>query len=273
MMFPTKFDSIVHLHLQALTSLTFNLFPFFPNSPRHLWRGIIGLIIGFCFVLFLGLLSKPTIAQINQAIIQEILDGDQVFIQEAQAKVEDKADFGQIVLTKESRAGMLFNNGAAGRIGSNSSVTVGQCVEVQLGQILVSGPINGCIAGVTVTVEGTLYVLETTDGNTGDIKVLEGTVQVSSADGTGEPVEVTEGEKVSVLRGILGDVIPMTTEEIVTLLGGQLFSGFNIPVTPEGALFSLCSRLLPGFSCSTTGFPTPPIPSPPVSLPIPRLPF
>ncbi len=273
MMFSTKFDSIAQLHLQALTSLTSNLFPFCPSSPRLFWRRIIYLITGFCLVLFLGLLPQPTIAQINQAIIQEILDGDQVFIQEAQAKVEDKADFGQIVLTKEARAGMLFNNGAAGRIGINSSVTVGQCVEVQQGQILVSGPINGCIAGVTVTVEGTLYVLETTDGNSGNIKVLEGTVQVSSTDGSGEPLEVTEGEKVSVLRGILGDVIPMTTEEIVSLLGGQLFSGFTIPVTPEGALFSLCSRLLPGFSCSTTGFPTPPIPTPPVSIPTPRFPF
>lgn len=273
MMFPKKLFSIVYFQFPSLTSLRFNLFPFFHNFRRHLWRHLTSLITGFCLVLFLGLLPKLTMAQINQAIIQEILDGDQVFIQETQAQVEDKADFGQIVLTKKARAGMLFNNGASGRIGMNSSVTVGQCVEVQQGEILVSGPINGCIAGVTVTVEGTLYVLETTDGKTGNIKVLEGTVQVSSADGTEEPVEVTEGEKVSVLRGILGEVIPMTTEEIVALLGGQLFSGFTIPVTPEDALSSICSRLLPNFSCSTTGFPTPSIPTPPISIPTPNLPF
>ena len=110
-------------------------------------------------------------------------------------------------------------------------------------------------------------------GNTGNIKVLEGTVQVSSNTGTGEPVEVNEGEKVSVLQGILSDVIPMTPEEIVSILSGRLFSGFTIPITPEGALYSVCSRLLPGFSCSTSGIPTPSIPTPPIPVPIPRFPF
>ncbi|VXD18972.1 conserved exported hypothetical protein [Planktothrix serta PCC 8927] len=256
--------------------LTFSLFSGFSGwfqSPRY-WRRILtGLIIGFCLVFSTGLFQQSTVAQINLAIIQEILDGDQVFIQDNQAKVEDQAEFGQIVLTKKSRAGVIFNNGAAGRMDANSVVTVGQCVEIKQGQILVSGPINGCIAGFTVGVQGTIYILETTDNNTGNVKVLEGTVQVSSSDGTGEPVEVKEGEKVSVLQGILSQVIPMTPEEIVSILSGRLFSGFTIPVTPEGALYSLCSRLLPGFSCSTSGIPTPSIPTPPVPVPIPRLPF
>lgn len=250
-------------------STSFNL-----TQPPRIWRRIlIGLITGFCLFLSLGLFQQSTVAQVNLAIIQEILDGDQVFIQDHQAKVEDQAEFGQIVLTKASRAGVLFNNGAAGRMDSNSVVTVGQCVEIKQGMILVSGPVNGCIAGFTVGVEGTIYILETTDGNTGNIKVLEGTVQVSSNTGTGEPVEVNEGEKVSVLQGILSDVIPMTPEEIVSILSGRLFSEFTIPITPEGALYSVCSRLLPGFSCSTSGIPTPSIPTPPIPVPIPRFPF
>ncbi|WP_353674226.1 hypothetical protein [Synechocystis sp. LKSZ1] len=229
--------------------------------------------------IFLGvsasvsLFALPGQAQISQAVVQEIIDGNQVYIQEIPAKVDDKADFGQVVLTKESRASLAFNNGAAGRLGHNASVTVGQCVEVQQGELLISGPVNGCVAGITVAVKGTVYVLQKQDDKSGTVKVVEGTVQVTTADKPGETVEVKAGEQISILRGILGSVIPMTPEEIVALLSGQLFSGFQIPVTPDGLLQSACSRLLPGLSCSTTGLPSYPVPSLPVPISIPGLPF
>lgn len=248
-------------------------------QPFPGWKQIlIGFSTGFFLILSMGMFQQPTIAQTNLAIIQEIIDGDQVFIQENQARVEDQAEFGQIVVTKDSRAGVIFNQGASGRMDRNSQITVGQCVEIRQGKILVSGPFNGCIAGLTVGVEGTIYILETTDGNTGNIKVLEGTVEVTPADGSGEPIKINEGEKLPILKGILSQVIPMTLEEIYSILLGELFNGFNIPVTPEGALSSVCSRLLPGFTCSKNGIPTPaiptpPIPTPPVSAPIPRFPF
>ena len=256
-----------------LKKFKFNLSPVLLKLTRYPLYYFISLIIGFCLVINLGILERPAVAQINQAIIQEILDGDQVFIQKAIAKVEDKAQFGQIVLTKESRAGMLFNNGASGRLGINSSVAVGQCVEVQQGAILVSGPINGCMAGVTVAVQGTIYVLETTDGQSGNVKVVEGSVKVTPRDGSGESVTIKEGEKIDILQGILGQIIPMSPEEIVSLLNGQLFSGFQIPITAEGALQSACSRLLPGLSCSTTGLPSYPLPTPPIPFSIPGFPF
>ncbi|MGL5035288.1 MAG: hypothetical protein ACRC6M_15990 [Microcystaceae cyanobacterium] len=211
-------------------------------------------------------------AQISQAVIQEIIDGDQVFIQQKQAKVEDTAQFGQIVLTKDSRAGILFNNGALGRLGNNAKVTVGQCVEVEKGELLISGPVNGCMAGLTVAVKGTLYLLKKTDENSGTVQVLEGTVQVTNQDKPGEVVEVTSGQEVAIFQGILGQAIPMTPEAIAAILSGQLFSGFQIPVTPDGALQTLCSQLLPGLSCSTTGLPSYPIPTPPIPLPF-SLPF
>jgi hypothetical protein len=146
-------------------------------------------------------------------------------------------------------------------------------VEVQQGELLVSGPVNGCVAGITVAVKGTVYVLQKQDDNSGTVKVVEGAVQVTTADKPGETVEVKAGEQISILRGILGAVIPMTPEEIVALLSGQLFSGFQIPVTPEGLLQSACSRLLPGLSCSTTGLPSYPVPSLPIPVNIPRFPF
>lgn len=219
--------------------------------------------------------TMPQIAksQITQATLKEILDGNEVFIQEKIANVEDAANFGEVVLTKQSRAGLIFNNGAKGRLGEQAKVTVGQCVEVKQGEILISGPVNGCMAGLTVSVKGTLYVLKKTEQDSGTVEVLEGTVQVQNNQQPGETIEIKAGEKIELLQGILGQVIPLSSEEIVAILNGQLFTGFTIPVTPEGALQQICSRLLPGLSCSTTGLPSYPIPTPPIPIPLPSLPF
>ena len=75
----------------------------------------------------------PSQAQISQAVVQEIIDGPQVYIEEIQAKVDDQAEFGQVIVTKKARAGILFNNGASGRLSENASVIVGQCVELERG--------------------------------------------------------------------------------------------------------------------------------------------
>lgn len=219
-------------------------------------------------IITLGLLPQSTLAQINQATVIEIIDGEEVYIEQEPAQVEDQANLGQFVATKESRAGLEFNNGAAGRIGINSQVIVGQCVEVEQGQILVSGPANGCIAGFSVGVQGTLYILETNADGTGNVKVLEGAVQITPEEEGAEPVILIEGQKIAILPGILGEIEQITSEEFAAIVAGPLFSGFNIPITPAGLLQSTCSRLFPvGFSCSSNGVPTPVVPTPGVPRP------
>lgn len=229
-------------------------------------------------VVEFGVLNVPVFAQINLAIVQEILDGKEVFIEEQQAQIADQANLGQLIQTKTSRAGLEFNNGAAGRIGSNSRVTVGQCVEIEQGQVVVSGPANGCIGGFSVGVKGTLYIMETNSNGTGNIKVLEGEVEVTSQEPGAVPVILREGQRIGVLPGVLGQVQNITPEELALILTGELFSGFSIPITPEGLLQSICQRIVPSnFSCSANGVPTPNVPTPPVpSAPrpsIPRAPF
>lgn len=228
----------------------------------------------FIFSLF-GLFSPPMLAQINQAKLLEVLDGEEVFIEQEPAQVEDTADLGQLLHTEESRAGLEFNNGAAGRIGSRSRVTVGQCVEVESGQIVVSGPANGCIAGFSVGVQGTMYIMETNDEGVGSIKVLEGVVEVTPTDGVSAPIILIEGQKIGVLPGILGEIERITPEEFAAIVTGELFSGFNIPITPSGGLQGICQRIFPaGFRCSSEGIPTPIVPTPSVPRPpTPRLPF
>ncbi|MEB3191386.1 MAG: hypothetical protein VKL42_13675 [Snowella sp.] len=232
-----------------------------------------GLSMGLFLVILEGIFPLPSHSQISQAIVQEIIDSDQVFIQEKPAKVDDKANFGDVVLTQQARASLLFNNGAAGRLGNNAKVTVGQCVEVERGELLISGPVNGCMGGLSVAVKGTLYILKKTDQGSGSVQVLEGTVQVSNKNQPAEKIEVSAGEKIELLQGVLGSVIPMTSEEIRALLSGKLFSDFHIPITPDSALQQVCSRLLPGLSCSSTGLPSYPIPTPSLPISVPGLPF
>lgn len=242
------------------------------NSMSKISRIVLSTLLASGTLLFSPLSS---LAQINQAEVNEILDSEEVFIEETPAKVEDKADFGQAVITQEARAGLEFNNGAVGRLGSNSSVTVGQCVEVKSGQLLVSGPVDGCIAGFLVNVQGTLYLLEMDAENNGNIKVLEGTVSVvpQGALEAVEPVILSAGQKLPVVGNILGRIQDITPEEFAQLVAGELFQGFTIPVTVEGALRSVCLQLFGGlgFTCTAGGIP---VPAPPVPIPgIPRLPF
>lgn len=151
-----------------------------PKVLRQLKVGLLGLI---CFGLVLVSHSQPIAAQAgaNLAIISEILDGNQVFIQNRQAKVNDQASRGQKVLTRDARAAILFNNGAIGRLGKNSVLTVGdRCAQIRRGQILVSGPASSCSSSVVAGVRGTTYLLEVDDHDQTIVKVLEGEVTVTS---------------------------------------------------------------------------------------------
>lgn len=234
---------------------------------------LLALLFGlsFCTIVFY---SVPSVAQINLATINEIVDGEQVFIQTKQAKVNDTATLGQEVKTEASRAGLFFNTGAAGRLAPNSMVTVGQCVEVQQGQLVVSGPANGCIAGFSIDVQGTVYVVEKTGERPGEVKVLEGKLTVKR-DGEAESeevVEVKEGEKVAVVsEEELGPVEKLTAEEVRNILSGPLFQGFTIPIPNQNLLTQVCQRLFPSFACPAVGGGIPSVPRP--SIPRPSLPF
>ncbi|MCS6813810.1 MAG: hypothetical protein NZ772_09610 [Cyanobacteria bacterium] len=122
------------------------------KTLRQLSISLLGLV---CFSLAIVSHSQPIAAQsgANLATISEILDGNQVFIQSRQAKVNDQARRGQKVMTRDARAAILFNNGAVGRLGKNSVLTVGdRCAQIRRGQILVSGPASSCSSSVVAGV-------------------------------------------------------------------------------------------------------------------------
>jgi len=146
----------------------------FSRQPKH----ISFFFVGLCIFALATPRIEPVSAQSTQAIVQEILDGNQVFIQNQQASVNDVARAQQQVRTGNSRTALLFNTGAVARLSANSVLRIGQCAQLSRGTILVNGAINACSSGITTGVRGTTYLLEVDDSGNQQVKVLEGEVTV-----------------------------------------------------------------------------------------------
>jgi hypothetical protein len=234
-------------------------------KKRPFRRICFGWLSGFYIALTFGIPPLPAIAQINQATISEIISGTEVFIESQQAQVNDTANFQEVVRTEApTRAGIRFNNGAAGRLGPNASVIVGQCIEVEQGQLLVSGPANGCVSGFDIGVQGTIYVIDANDpnpDNLGRIIALEGEVQLNrrgaNAADNGVPIRLNQGQKVSILTsGNLSPVEAIPAEEFASILTGPLFQDFSEPVPNQSELRAVCLELYaPQYECSAAGVP------------------
>ncbi|MBW4522143.1 MAG: FecR domain-containing protein [Scytolyngbya sp. HA4215-MV1] len=139
-------------------------------------------LVGFCIVLMLDWLWNPTIvhsASIQQATLSEILDGNQVYIQNKQARLNDRANQGQRIRTGKTRVQLNFNTGAVARLSYNSVLTVGQCARLQRGTLLVNGAVSGCTPSVVAGVRGTTYLLTVNEAGDTQVQVLEGKVVVN----------------------------------------------------------------------------------------------
>ncbi|MEB3291092.1 MAG: hypothetical protein VKI82_14335 [Leptolyngbya sp.] len=141
------------------------------------------LAVVSCAILGHGVMALPRSAAwgqtVSSATITEILDSNQVFIQDRQAAVNSVAQRQQRVRTQAARVSLRFNNGAVARLGHNASLTVGQCVQLNRGIVLVSGSVNGCSTTTVAGVRGTIYTLEVTEAGETIIEVFEGEVVVS----------------------------------------------------------------------------------------------
>ena len=82
-------------------------------------------------------------AAADQATIQEILDGDQLFIDSRKARVRETAQTPQVISTGDSRGQLKFSSDAVGRINRQSLLKLGSsCFLLNKGQILISGQIQ-----------------------------------------------------------------------------------------------------------------------------------
>jgi len=159
------------------------LWNLFQNSIQRIFRlphqkRIAFFLTGLCIFALATPQIAPVSAQSTQATVQEILDGNQVFIQNKQASLNDVARQKQQVRTGNSRTALLFNTGAVARLSANSVLNIGQCARLRKGTILINGAVNACSSSITTGVRGTTYLLEVDESGNQKVTVLEGEVVV-----------------------------------------------------------------------------------------------
>lgn len=208
-------------------------------------------------LILVGAIAGAAGAQQNQsavqsAVVQEILDGKELFIDQQQARVKQKAQAPQLVSTGNSRGQLSFDGGAVGRLNRQSQLRLGSsCFVLDRGQVLVSGKQGGCTRSARLSVRGTNYLLEVNEAGDTEISVLEGEVEVQlSRDG--EPLE---GQEVTTLQsgqrlrlspqGVVLALLALSSGDYTRIVTGPLFKGFNLPLPAQQALDSYLRSYLP----------------------------
>ncbi|WP_094556631.1 hypothetical protein [Synechococcus sp. 1G10] len=185
-------------------------------------------------------------------MIQEILDGNQLYVDRLQAKVRQKADAPKQIRTGQSRGQLGFESGAVGRINRLSQLRLGSsCFVLSQGQILVSGNQSGCTRSSRLSVRGTNYIISLADDGSADVSVLEGSVlleQLSKGAGQGRAAIYVHGGTAIRLSptGELLSSRPLTQNDYRQILNGPLFVGFATPLPAMEALLSHLRRTMPG---------------------------
>lgn len=223
-----------------------------PKLDQHRAR-ISTVLKSLSLTLAISLIDFPALAQINLATLINIVgQDDKVFIENQVAQVSDQAALGDQVRTEQARAQLDFNTGATGRLVENSTITVGQCVEVQQGVLVASGPATGCVVGFSAGVQGTIYVVTAQTINNipvGAINVLEGEIRLSAQTNPNDPNAriIREGQQVTGLtQGLnLSEVAirQISKKEYEALITGPLFKGYPEPLPGQEKINEVCERL------------------------------
>lgn len=223
----------------------------------------------------LPLLAPPRAQAAESATVVEILDGNQLYIDQRQARVKARASAPEVVSTRDSRGQLTFSSGAAGRLNRFSLLRLGSsCFLMEKGQILVSGKQNGCTRSARLSVRGTNYVVDVQEDGTAEISVLEGAVEVEPLrDGqpSGEPpTTVQAGNKLRLSPvGVVLALLRLSPADYTTLFSGPLFSGFRTQLPGFSSLESYIRSSVPGVTLPSLPA-GPALPSVPVLPSIPR---
>ena len=206
-------------------------------------------IVAFSSCLTISLAgTAPVFADSQKATIQEILDGDELFIDDQKAKIEEKAQPPQVISTGLSRGQIAFSGGAVGRINRQSLVKLGSsCFLLNKGQILISGRQDGCTASSRLSVRGTNYVLKISDDGNTDLAVLEGSVEVTDNSGEQEAVTVEAGQRLRLSpAGVVIGLLQLASGDYQRILDGPLFIGYTAPLPGLADLRRYLNLNVPG---------------------------
>lgn len=186
------------------------------------------------------------------ARVQEILDGNELYIDQKQAKVNQLAYRPELIATKQSRGSIAFSTGAQARINKNSQLRLGEnCARLTQGQMLVSGKQNTCVGSVKMSVRGTHYVVEVLEDGTTEVAVLDGQMTFSPGDtATKLRPDSREYAEREVLRfGPDGQLLSrrcMVAADYRRYLASDLLQGFFFPLPMISNLVTSLGLNVPG---------------------------
>lgn len=229
-------------------------------------------------LLAASLLAPGAARAAETAVVQEILDGKELFIDQSPAQVSQTARAPQQLSTRNSRGQIRFDGGAVGRLNRFSQLRLGRdCFLVDRGQVLVSGRQSGCTRSARLSVRGTNYLREVNDAGESNLSVLEGSVQVEPLrDGqpTGQaPSTVGAGQRLRLSpEGVVLSLLALSSGDYRQILAGPLFEGFRLPLPAIDALEGYLRSNVPGVSLpGVPGVPAlPAVPRPSLPLGLPR---
>jgi hypothetical protein len=122
-------------------------------------------------------------AVIQSAQIKRVIDGSEVFINGRTAKPGNVARSGQQLRTGRSRAELLFDGRTVGFMGRSSVLNVGsECLRLDRGAVLMSGPQRTCLGTKVLGVKGTTTIVQREQGSF-NVITLEGVAYVGEPDG------------------------------------------------------------------------------------------
>lgn len=188
------------------------------------------------------------------ARVQEILDGNELYIDKKQAKLNQLAYRPELISTKQSRGSIAFSTGAQARISKNSQLRLGSdCARLTQGQMLISGRQNTCVGSVKMSVRGTHYLVEVIEDGSTEVAVLDGQMSFGPS-GSGSVLR--EDSPKFAQREILrfapdGELLNrrcMVAADYKRYLDGDLIKGLFFPLPMIKNLASSLSLNVPGAS-------------------------
>lgn len=208
----------------------------------------------FLATVSLAILSQPSFspsmaqsARITEATIAEIV-GRQVLINRRLVGQNDTARLGERIQTTGARAELKLNNGAIARLGSNSALVLGsQCLQLQQGQVLISGASSACTPNVDANVREATYLLEKLEGNKTHYTVLEGEIELSNPQIPNlAPVSLQKGQDIIIESdGRFNPTQSLSSDRYVEVLNGELMKDFPTPLPNLVSLKTTFETLYP----------------------------
>ena len=223
---------------------------FASQRPAFLWSAALFLAASPGFPHPLPALAAPR----SDARVQEILDGNELYIDQKQAKVNQLAYRPELISTKQSRGSVAFSSGAQARINKNSQLRLGSdCARLTQGQMLVSGKQNTCVGAVKMSVRGTHYLVEVIDDGSTEVAVLDGQMSFSPGD---TATKLRPGSQEFAQREVLrfapdGQLLSrrcLVASDYRRYLASDLIQGFFFPLPKVQALASTLTMNVPGAS-------------------------